>query len=535
MKFGPLDVSGAEGAIIAHSVQLADRRLRKGVTLSEADIADLIAAGIAVVTVAAPGPDDIHEDRAAAMLARALVGKDAQNLRLSAPFTGRVNIYAETDGLLRVQHDAVNAFNAVDASITVATLPDLARVRARALVATVKIIPFAAPASAVAAASAVATDGLHLSPFSPRRVALVMTRTPGMAERHLNKGRQSVQRRLESLGCRMSEPQVVAHEDAALAQALTRVDDDLVLILTASATSDARDVGPAAVLAAGGELIRFGMPVDPGNLLFVARLDGRPVLGLPGCARSPALNGADWVLERLVAGIEVSADDIAVMGVGGLLKEIPTRPQPRGGVIRTPKRPRVEVILLAAGASRRMGAQDKLMLDIDGEALLRRTTKMALAAQVGRINVVLQPDRVDRADALNGLDINSVPAPDWSDGMSASLRAGLGAVSADCDAVIIVLADMPDVSADHLNRLVAAFDVREGREICQAVADNGRRGHPVLFGRRFFEALSNLSGDVGARAIVEQAAEFLTLVPTSGQGALVDLDTPADVARWRNS
>ena len=104
---------------------------------------------------------------------------------------------------------------------------------------------------------------------------------------------------------------------------------DLALILTGSATSDLHDTAPQAVRAAGGLVERFGMPVDPGNLLFLGRLQGRPVIGLPGCARSPALNGADWVLERLACGLAVTGEDIAAMGVGGLLKEIPSRPQPR--------------------------------------------------------------------------------------------------------------------------------------------------------------------------------------------------------------
>ena len=88
-------------------------------------------------------------------------------------------------------------------------------------------------------------------------------------------------------------------------------------------------MAPSALRAAGGEVTRFGMPVDPGNLLFLGQLGARAVIGLPGCARSPALNGADWVLSRLVCGIPVTSADIAAMGVGGLLKEIPTRPQPR--------------------------------------------------------------------------------------------------------------------------------------------------------------------------------------------------------------
>ena len=125
----------------------------------------------------------------------------------------------------------------------------------------------------------------------------------------------------------------VPHEAKSIAEALRDAVEDVSLILTASATSDAHDVAPEAVRLAGGEVTRFGMPVNPGNLLFHGTCAERPVIGLPGCARSPALNGADFVLERVVCGLEVSSGDIAGMGVGGLLKEIPQRPQPRHGPV----------------------------------------------------------------------------------------------------------------------------------------------------------------------------------------------------------
>jgi molybdenum cofactor cytidylyltransferase len=127
----------------------------------------------------------------------------------------------------------------------------------------------------------------------------------------------------------LAEVRTVPHETAAIRDALTGIGGEMVLILTGAATSDLHDDGPQAVRAAGGQVARFGMPVDPGNLLFYGSLGGRPLIGLPGCARSPALNGADWVLERMACGIAVTDEDIAAMGVGGLLKEIPNRPQPR--------------------------------------------------------------------------------------------------------------------------------------------------------------------------------------------------------------
>lgn len=536
MRFGPVAVAEAAGSILAHSLRLGDLRLKKGRVLSAADVAALIAAGAHEVTVATLADDDIGEDHAARLLARALVPEPgAAGLRISAPFAGRVNIHAEIPGLVRLDTGAAHRFNATDASITLATLPDLVRVSARSLVATVKIIPYGVAESTVDTACAAAPGALKIAPFSVQTASLILTRTPGMKQSLLSKGEAVVLLRVLGLGCELVETLTVAHEVGALAQALVAAKGEMVLLLTGSATSDANDVGPKALSDAGGTLTRFGMPVDPGNLLFLGDLNDRPVLGLPGCARSPALNGADWVLERIACGLEVSGADIATMGVGGLLKEIPTRPQPRGGRARPPARPHVEVLLLAAGASARMQGRDKLLEPVAGAPLLRRTARVAAAAQVDRVHVVLPPENAARRKALDGLGVQIVISAEWQEGMAASLRAGMAAVSQTCDAVIVALADMPEVSAAHFDRLVAAFDPEEGREICRAVAGDGTPGHPVLFGRRFFESLAALTGDRGAKEVLRDAGEFVTDVATAGQGAVVDLDTPQDWQDWRGS
>ena len=157
---------------------------------------------------------------------------------------------------------------------------------------------------------------------------LIITEIDGGAG---DKGKAAIANRLTALNVSMKDVVTVRHETKALSDAIARADTALTLILTGSATSDIDDVAPQALRDAGGQVARFGMPVDPGNLLFLGSFAGRPVIGLPGCARSPALNGADWVLSRIICGVEVTPQDIAAMGVGGLLKEIATRPQPRRG------------------------------------------------------------------------------------------------------------------------------------------------------------------------------------------------------------
>lgn len=536
MKFGPVATRDAEGAVLAHSLGLPDGRLKKGRELGPDDIARLIEAGIEEITVARLGPEDLPEDDAARRVAEALVPDPAgTGLKLSAPFTGRANVYAEHAGILTVDVDAVSALNAIDEALTLATLDHHARVARRQMVATVKIIPYAAPISAVEGAEATlaGAEVMRVHPFAISHVRLILTRTEGMKPALLTKGADAVRARLTALGIDRVDEQVVEHETEALARALEPSRAEMTLILTGSATSDRADVGPAALLSAGGELIRFGMPVDPGNLLFLGRIGEHPVLGLPGCARSPKLNGADWVLERLAAGLDVTGADVAAMGVGGLLKEIPSRPEPRGGGAEAPLRPTIGAVLLAAGGSTRMRGADKLLETVGSQTLLGHVAGEIAGAGIDQTVAVIRPGDTDRRKALAASGAKIVENPRAPEGMATSLGAGISALDQGVDAALIVLGDMPEIRAVDLDRLIAAFDPGEGRAIVRAVSPEGRPGHPVLFGKRFFEGLRALEGDRGARKIVAEHPEFVVDVVLPGARATVDLDTPEAWAEWR--
>ena len=329
MKFGPVKTPEALGSILAHSLKGPGVSLRKGIVLEAEQIAMLTQAGITDVTAARLDPEDLHEDVAALTLAQALVpDPEAVGLRLTKPFTGRVNIVAEKNGVVQLDAARLVAMNAIDPMITLATVQPYQQMATGGMVGTVKIISYGVPKAHVEHACELGANSLRLCPTQFATVGLILTDTPGGPG---DKGKKAVIDRVEALGMRLVETRAVDHDAASIATALGEIAGDLVLILTASATSDAYDVAPQALRDAGGGVTRFGMPVDPGNLLFLGALQTRPVIGLPGCARSPALNGVDWVLSRVACGVEVTSADIAAMGVGGLLKEIPTRPMPRAG------------------------------------------------------------------------------------------------------------------------------------------------------------------------------------------------------------
>lgn len=326
MRFGPVPLAEAEGAILAHSLKLPDGPLRKGASLTSADLARVAAAGHAEVVAARLGPGDVGEDEAALRIARALApNPGAAGVRTTAASAGRVNLHAVRPGVLELDSPRIEAMNRLHPMITLATLPQYARTRDRAMVATVKIISYGVEENAVDAAAETVRGAMRVRPVKMKTAVLIQTDVgsgPG-------KGEAAMRGRLDALGMTLSAVVSVPHRVDPLANAIAGAHADLVLILTGSATSDPCDVAPEAVRAAGGEVSRFGMPVDPGNLLFLGSVAGRSVIGLPGCARSPALNGADWVLERTVCGIVLDDADFAAMGIGGLLKESPVRPLPR--------------------------------------------------------------------------------------------------------------------------------------------------------------------------------------------------------------
>lgn len=330
MKFGEIATGDARGAVLGYSVQAGDIRLRKGQVLVEADIAALEKAGIGRIIAARLGPNDVGENEAALMLAEAVSGASTS---LTDTRTGRVNIYATARGLLDAPTHLINRFNSVHESITLACLSPWHAVEPGQMIGTVKIIPLAVRQSVLNRALTRLKSGplLQVRPFLQLRIALILTRLPSMKASVLDKSQRVIANRLIGLDNELATTVVTAHDTDSLSQAMLSLADhhDVLLVLGASAISDRSDVLPASVRRAGGKVRHLGMPVDPGNLLMLADMSGKPVIGIPSCARSPKENGFDWVLARVLAGVEVTSRDIMQMGSGGLLKEIPSRPQPR--------------------------------------------------------------------------------------------------------------------------------------------------------------------------------------------------------------
>ncbi len=539
MIFGPCPLDNAEGAVLAHRLKIGDIVLKKGHLLSASDITLLRSSGYSSLIVARPEVGDMNENEAALAIASMVQGSE---IDLRQPFTGRCNLYAKSAGLFIYDNEQLNALNLIDESITLATLPNFSPVAPGQLVATVKIIPFFVPKPILDSCLAVGrinSSFLHIAPFQRKTVALIQTELPGIKPSLYTKTAATMRKRIESLGGVLDIERRCTHTTSDIVKTLREIMSrrcDLILISGASAIVDRRDVIPSVILETGGSIIHFGMPVDPGNLLLLASTkNNTPILGLPGCARSPQVNGLDWVLQRLFAETPLSGRDIQLMGGGGLLTEAEEddRPSPRNP---SSDMREIAAIVLAAGRSSRMNGTNKLLAEIDGIPIIVRTLQNILRSKARPLTVVVGNDADLIRKALSQADLTDthiVSCPTYAMGLSHSLKAGIASLPSHVEAAIVCLADMPFVQPDDIDRLISEFNPAKNHLIVVPV-HQGRQGNPMVWGKEFFAHIMKLEGDKGARQILEKYAQSIIEVEIHHQGIFMDIDSPDDLSKARD-
>ena len=539
MKFGTFPVDQAEGVILAHAVVTPMQRFQKSHVLTADDIVLLRDAGIAEVMGARLDDGDVPEDEAARRLAACISGL---NTNATKAFTGRCNLVADCDGILVVDETRINKINTVHEALTVATLPQHAKVSVGQTIATAKIIPFSCKEEDLQTTETI-SRGLNeiicIHPFKRKQITLISTQLPETKDSVIEKSAAVLEERLHRCNNRLGDHALCAHTTSALRREIETAlnsGTQMVLIFGASAITDRGDVIPSAIESAGGSVDHLGMPVDPGNLLLLGHKGNVPIIGLPGCARSPKLNGFDWVLERLLADISVTPSDIKAMGVGGLLKEIPTRPQPRDTMAARNEAPKVGAVILAAGQSSRMGKANKLLEPVDGQPMVRSVVNNVLEVGFDHVLVVTGFENERVQGALTDLPVTLTHNPDFASGLSTSLAAGIKAlqkIHPQLDGVMVCLGDMPRITPDHLKSLMAAFACSEGASIVVPTA-SGKRGNPVLWSRDFFEEITSLKGDVGARSVIGHYPESVVEVDLKTDAIFLDVDTPEALQNLRS-
>lgn len=338
MKFGPVPLSQAEGKILGHNFSGPDgqRLLRKGRPLTAGDVALLQQFGENTVYVAELEAGDVDENQAAQRIAQAIRGS---GVRLSQAVTGRCNLHSTHLGLLRVDLERLWQLNWCD-SVTFSTLTRHMVVTPNQMVATLKMIAYGVPETVVREAEMIGrgstTPVVWVDPLPNRPVGLILSGAPPVQEQVTRSFVKALRPRLESWGSHLAQVDYVPLEneqgEVELADCLQKqvaAGAELIILAGETAIMDSQDIAPRAIRRAGGRVNCFGAPVDPGNLLLLAWLGSVPVVGAPGCARSPKRNIIDFVIPRLLAGDYLNKADIVQLAHGGMIEDVAERPLPR--------------------------------------------------------------------------------------------------------------------------------------------------------------------------------------------------------------
>ncbi|MCL4296387.1 MAG: molybdopterin-binding protein [Anaerolineae bacterium] len=323
MRVVRVPLNEAAGHILLHNQAGPDGRkaLKKGQRLTAADIALLRDLGREQVYIAILAEADLDENAAARRLGQIMT---SQGLEPSSATTGRVNLMATFAGLFKVNVESLLSFNDIT-GVTLATIPNNSVVQPKTMVGTIKIIPYGLPHADLAAAEAIAGASrlVEVKPFVVRQAALITTGSTAAREKVIKSFTPALRDRLAGYNTTLLEGPYVSEDEVEISQALQwALNSGAKMILVAGETSimDVDDITPRAIKAVGGEIVHYGMPVEPGNLMLLAYCGDIPIVGAPGCAKSRSYNVVDMVLPRLASGEHLTRRDLIALGHGGLLK-----------------------------------------------------------------------------------------------------------------------------------------------------------------------------------------------------------------------
>ena len=323
-----IPVEEAVGSILCHDItQIIPGKtkgpvFRKGHTVQAEDIPMLLSVGKAHLYVYEPSPGILHEDEAALRIAQAVTGK---NIRLSAPSEGRINFHAECQGLLRIDLNTLASVNCLG-EISLATLHSMQEVKPGQAVGGTRVIPLLIEEEKIAHLESLTPfPFIEVLPFRSVRVGIVTTGSEIYHGRIQDAFGPVLERKFRDLG------------GSILGQRLTSDDVDMtsaaicdfvhegadMIVVTGGMSVDPDDRTPASIRRAGADIISHGAPTFPGAMFLLAYLDGTPILGLPGCVMYHKASIFDLVVPRLLAGLEVTRRDIAILGHGGFCPSCP--------------------------------------------------------------------------------------------------------------------------------------------------------------------------------------------------------------------
>jgi len=535
MQLKELPTKETIGLILAHSCRLKNQKISKGTLLDSKIVNSLINEKVSQILCAIPNESDLHENEAANLIANAIDKKKAFSDIAS---TGRVNFKSSSLGIVRYDRSIIKELNLIDESIAFSIVQHNQLLAPNDLIATLKIIPFFVSKSSVESAVKLIRRSplFQFHDLKQKKCSLLQTRFNWQKPGIFNATANVTKHRLKNLNCSISEDRLINHNQAEISKCIrdhVSEGTEILLISGASAIIDRTDDIPKAILQEGGEIFQYGLAVDPGNLLLIGKISNMTIIGMPGCARSPKLNGLDWVLQLLLAEIKIDKEELAEMGAGGLLMEIASRPLPRSLNKKISKSRKLFGALLAGGNSRRMGKDNKLLLEIEGIPLVRKIVLEMLKSNLDGYQVVLGYEADKVAEVLKDLPIQFLVNPLWENGQASSLKTAVENLDTEVSDLLVMLADLPGVTSEHINFLIENHsEDKSSNNIITVPCYKGQRGNPVIWGEAFFPDLVKLEGDTGGRVLFPHHPAAMNLVEVHTDCVITDTNTPQELNLW---
>ena len=528
MYFGDINVKDSLNCILAHTIVINKKKISKGTIITEIEKAYFINNKIKTIVCAKLDKNDFHEDKAANEIAETFKNN---SIASEKAYTGRANILAKKSGLLVIDEEKINKFNMISDDITIATLNNNSTVKKGEMLATIKIISFSIKKSFIEKIKrTIYKKAILVNPYINKKCALILThhkkeniKLNAISERRINERLKNLNSSLDIIyNCEHNSKEISKNINLILKKKI-----DLIMILGSSAIVDIKDKIPEAINFSKGKIIRFGMPVDPGNLLLLGKIKNTHVIGLPGCARSPSLNGFDWVLEKVISNTNITKLNISNMGVGGLLKTLNIRAKTE----KESTNYNITNIILAAGQSKRMKEKNKLLIKIDNKTMIEKIVDTALKSIANNTIVVLGHENDILQNLLNNKNITTIVNKEYLKGQSSSLQLGISALPEDCDAAIVILGDMPNISSRLINQLIENYKPNDNKSIIIPTYKN-KKGNPVLIDREFFPDILSIKGDKGAKDIIMANKKYISEIPQKNSTIVEDIDTKEDLANY---
>ncbi len=328
MKFKNLKIINSLGCIIPNTIKIKNKdkfvTLKKGTKVTKQTINLLIKSGYEKLDFFKLEPDDLNENIAATKIASALCDLNKQNLEFKKLNTGRTNIRAKSDGLFFYNYNDLTNLNK-NPDVAISAIKPFSKVKKGQDLVTVKVIPYGIKMKIVKNLSLLSKNCFQLHPFKRKNIHFIQT-YQSKNEKFLEKSEKTTLTRLKSCGIDKVSSFTVKHDIDLISRQITESlkNSELILIIGPHAITHLKDVIPTAIIKSGAKILRYGIPVEPGNLLLLSKFTKQKkniyIIGMPSCAKSPKENGLDWILWKIIANVKFNKSDIAKLSIGGLIK-----------------------------------------------------------------------------------------------------------------------------------------------------------------------------------------------------------------------